>query len=193
MNVSIRWLEPADEQRVLAWRNADHVRLNMYDDQPIPAVEHARWLEVTLSAADVDAFVIVVDGVDCGFAVVRVESARHGRASWAFYLGDPAMQGRGVGRAVEYLIQHHVFEHRNMAKLSCEVLAFNTAVLRMHEKLGFTREGVLREHVLRSDGRHDVHLFGMLRSDWQRLKGELAQALESRGVTADLVRRPGGA
>jgi ribosomal protein S18 acetylase RimI-like enzyme len=100
-------------------------------------------------------------------------------------LGDPAARGRGIGRAVEYLVQHHVFEIRRMAKLSCEVLAFNTQVLEMHQKLGFTREAVLREHVARRDGRHDVHVLGMLQREWLGLRDVLRQGLEMRGIVVE--------
>ncbi|NMQ05970.1 GNAT family N-acetyltransferase [Candidatus Accumulibacter phosphatis] len=37
-------------------------------------------------------------------------------------------------------------------KLCCEVLDFNTAVVRLHQRFGFIKEGFLQKHIYRDDG-----------------------------------------
>ena len=59
----------------------------------------------------------------------------------------------------------HVFETLRLNKLWCEVLAENTAVIGLHERFGFTREALLREHVMKSGARHDVVGLGLLRRE----------------------------
>jgi RimJ/RimL family protein N-acetyltransferase len=54
----------------------------------------------------------------------------------------------------------------NGKKLFGEVLAFNKPSIKLHQKLGFSQEGVLREHYFLNDEYHDVYCFGMLKSEW---------------------------
>lgn len=184
-HVRLRPMVAADSDMVRTWRNLPDVRRNMYTDHEIPAHEHQRWFEATLAASDRAYWIIGCDGVDVGVANIVDISLRHQRCSWAFYLGPADLRGKGIGRGVEYLVQRHVFETLGLNRLCCEVLDFNTAVIEMHQKLGFAREGILREHIRKADRACDVHVFGMLRADWLRLRESFASALAERGMTVE--------
>ena len=54
MTVTLRPLVATDSERVLGWRNADHVAAYMYTDHLIGPDEHARWLKAA-GASGVDA------------------------------------------------------------------------------------------------------------------------------------------
>jgi ribosomal-protein-alanine N-acetyltransferase len=43
----------------------------------------------------------------------------------------------------------------------------NTASWRLLERLGFCREGLLREHYVIQDRRVDEFVYGLLRPEWQ--------------------------
>jgi len=43
----------------------------------------------------------------------------------------------------------------------------NTRSVRLVERLGFKREGRLRERYLYKEGRRDELVYGLLRSDWE--------------------------
>jgi RimJ/RimL family protein N-acetyltransferase len=46
------------------------------------------------------------------------------------------------------------------------VFSYNESAIALYEALGFTREGVYREHLERDGRRHDMYLYGLLRSEW---------------------------
>jgi ribosomal protein S18 acetylase RimI-like enzyme len=64
----------------------------------------------------------------------------------------PAARGRGVASALLSAAAQHARE-RGARKLSLRVLSTNEAALRLYERLGFAREGTLREEFL-IDGRY---------------------------------------
>jgi UDP-4-amino-4,6-dideoxy-N-acetyl-beta-L-altrosamine N-acetyltransferase len=128
---------------------------------------------------------IVCDGEPIGVANLVDISARHQRCSWAFYLGPADLRGKGIGRAVEFLVQREVFETLGLRKLCCEVLDFNAAVIEMHLKLGFAREGIQRAHIVKDAGPCDVHQLAMFDHDWQSRKAEFADELARRGLIVD--------
>ena len=64
----------------------------------------------------------------------------------------PGARGRGVASALLAAAEQHARE-RGARKLSLRVLSTNDAALRLYERLGFRREGTLREEFL-IDGRY---------------------------------------
>ncbi len=170
MSVRLRRLNVADGPRVLAWRNSPDVAAHMYSDHAIGEAEHALWLDAALGRADRCYWIVELEGAPVGLANLARIDPLASRCDWAFYLADPAVRGRGVGAAVEYLMLGHVFEGRGLNKLWCEVLSGNTAVVRLHERFGFTREALFRDHVRKHGVFQDVVGLGLLRREWPRVE-----------------------
>jgi RimJ/RimL family protein N-acetyltransferase len=80
-------------------------------------------------------------------------------------------QGKGYGSAAIEWAVDWAFRHGNMHSVGLECFGWNVRAVSLYEKLGFVKEGVLRER-LWFDGRwHDEILFGMIRGDWEKLRG----------------------
>ncbi len=190
----LRRLALSDHARVLAWRNSPEVAGHMYGDHAIGEAEHALWLEAALSRADRSYWIIELDGAPVGLANLARIDPEASRCDWAFYLADPAVRGRGVGAAVEYLVLRHVFEGRGLNKLCCEVLAGNAAVVRLHERFGFTREALFRDHVRKGGVFQDVVGLGLLRREWPKVKAaadmQLARAWPAEALSLEAGDRP---
>lgn len=182
--VHLRMLEAADGPRVLAWRNSDAVAPFMYGDHAITPEEHAAWMAAS-ARTDRRRWIVELDREPMGLASISGMDPATGRAEWAFYLAEPAVRGRGVGGAVERLVVGWAFEGRGLRKLWCEVLADNEAVWRMHEAFGFTREALLREHVVKGGSPRDVVGLGLLASEWPPVRARADARLAARGYQAE--------
>ena len=180
MNVHLRRLGPGDGARVLVWRNSPEVARYMHGDHLIGEAEHAAWLDASLTRGDRRYWVVELDGEPVGLANITGIDRHFSRCEWAFYLAAPATRGRGVGAAVETLVLGYVFETLRLNKLWCEVLADNTAVIRLHERFGFVREALLREHVIKAGSPRDVVGLGLLRPEWLAVKTALSAHLGDR-------------
>lgn len=183
MDDHLRPMTDSDLDMVRAWRNHPKVRANMYTRHEISAEEHREWWARTRSS-NASAYLIFVDaggnpqGVVAFTAIDR--ASRH--ASWAFYASAEAP--RGVGSRMELLALDHAFGQLGLHRLHCEVLAFNTAVIRLHQKFGFTVEGVLREHHFH-EGRHvDVWLLAILDREWAIGRENMLERLARSGTGA---------
>jgi RimJ/RimL family protein N-acetyltransferase len=62
------------------------------------------------------------------------------------------------------------------------VLASNPAVLTMHERFGFNREGCFREHIQKPDGPVDVYRLGILAGEWNEIREGHRRALREKGI-----------
>jgi ribosomal protein S18 acetylase RimI-like enzyme len=71
-------------------------------------------------------------------------------------------RGRGVGTALMEGCVHWARE-RGVHKLALQVWPHNDAAIRLYEKFGFEREGVLRAHYRRQNGElWDAIVMGLL-------------------------------
>ena len=170
--ISVRDVTPEDKDRMLRWRNSQDVARAMYTDHAITPEEHETWFARMLAEqgrpdARIYYWVIELDGAPVGVVNLADIDRHNRRCSWAFYLADPATRGRGVGSWVERFVLRHVFETLDLEKLCCEVLEGNEAVVRLHERHGFTVEGRLRRHIYKGDRPYDVYALGILREEWR--------------------------
>ena len=151
-----------DQKQILAWRTDPEISRLMYSDVQTPSLaRQIEWFKQISEKKDYEYWVIESGGVPVGVANLAAFDAEHSRTDWAFYLGDRSKRGSGLGAKVEYAIIFYVFFHLKLCKLCCQVLSNNLEVVRLHEKFGFEREGVLRHHFHRGGEWLDVYLLSL--------------------------------
>jgi hypothetical protein len=161
----------ADADQVLAWRNDLDVARFMVDDRPIAPHDHQAWMRSVLASATSRYWIIECERNDAGLAHLGNIDLAHRRCTWGFYVGNIAARRRGIALAALSQLLDIAFGELELDRLSAEVLAWNERSVALHERIGFTREGVLRGHVRRDDGAHDVVLLAMLRGEWEARYG----------------------
>jgi len=167
----------------MEWRDGDLV-LREWREEDAPAVfescqdpEIQRWIPMIprpysrdhalafvrgeRRAADVCELAVTEDGRVVGAIGMTVkESTRTGHIG---YWCAPAERGRGLTSRALRLLCRHAFEELGLERLELVTDPENRASQRVAEKAGFTREGVLRSHVLHPDGRRrDSVMFSIL-------------------------------
>jgi UDP-4-amino-4,6-dideoxy-N-acetyl-beta-L-altrosamine N-acetyltransferase len=161
----LRALAEADLPLVLSWRNHPDIRRCMFNPQPIESNEHLAWFARASADPDTYLYVYEAQGQPSGFAkIVRIDRGQV--ADWGFYAAPGAAKGTGsrLGRAV----LEQAFGTLGLHKLCAQVLASNERSLEFHRRMGFQPEGVLREQHFDGEAWQDVHLFGLVASEWRR-------------------------
>jgi len=94
-------------------------------------------------------------------------SVSNGRAEIGYAMGT-AFWGQGyMNEALTALIVH-AFDVMNFRRLEADVDPRNTASIRTLERLGFQREGFLRERWHVGGELQDALFYGLLKREWQR-------------------------
>ncbi|OOY22030.1 UDP-4-amino-4,6-dideoxy-N-acetyl-beta-L-altrosamine N-acetyltransferase [Thioclava sp. DLFJ5-1] len=174
--VHIRRLVERDLPQVLAWRNHPSVRSMMFTSREIGPEEHRAWFEKANSAASRRLLIAEADGSPFGFIQFdRVEIG--GVSDWGFYARPGAPKGKGQALGLAAL--DHAFFELQLHKVCGQALTFNEGSIRLHQRLGFHQEGLLRDQHRADGAYHPVIHFGLLRSEWPEAK----KALLSRTFT----------
>jgi RimJ/RimL family protein N-acetyltransferase len=94
-----------------------------------------------------------------------------GRSATLGIIIGPNHVGRGFGTDAVRVASRYGFRSMGLHRISLTVAAFNTRGRRAYEKAGFQLEGVRRESVFTNGGFTDEVLMGLLRQDWEALRG----------------------
>lgn len=95
-------------------------------------------------------------------------SWQHGVGWLGVAIGDRANRGRGYGTEAVTLLLDFAFRELNLYRVQLNVFSYNTAAIRVYEKLGFTQEGILRQALHRDGQRYDILMYGLLRPEWEK-------------------------
>lgn len=80
---------------------------------------------------------------------------------------DPALRGRGYGSDALRVALQYAFLELNLNRVGLDVMSYNEAGIRAYTRVGFTHEGTTRAVVFRDGVYYDIHLMGILRSEWE--------------------------
>lgn len=154
-----------DLERVLSWRNHPEVRRYMYTQHEISLDEHVRWFAQASQNPKRHLLVFEIDAKPLGFINIH-QIASGGIGDWGFYVAPDAP--KGTGQALGQAVMRYAFEVAGLHKLCGQALVFNERSIRFHVKLGFQREGVLRQQYFDGQQYHDVVCFGLLANEWHQ-------------------------
>nr|WP_315265271.1 UDP-2,4-diacetamido-2,4,6-trideoxy-beta-L-altropyranose hydrolase [Moraxella osloensis] len=192
----LRQATQADTQTIWQWRNHIDVRQWMFGQDEITLADHEKWYGRQLDRANVHLLIFETDGSKGGepMGLVNVtqmtvdkyqtlqlanthtpnpnssnpnsSSQNEKTASWGFYLSPNSPKGQGHGFALGVLAIAQIFNTTDIGKITAQVLAYNTASLALHRKLGFSETGVLKQHFGVGEKVYDVVEFELKSQDF---------------------------
>ncbi|MEV8510590.1 GNAT family protein [Actinoplanes sp. NPDC051475] len=135
------------------------------------SLDKARYAVQTMVAADPRQpgwfqYAVELAEEDTLVGDVGVNLADNLRQAEIGYTLAPRWQGHGYATEAVRAVVDHLFRDRGLHKVSAECDARNTASARLLERIGFTREGHLRQHTWIKNEWTDDLLYGLLSDDW---------------------------
>ncbi len=167
--IYLRPLEMEDIDSFIMWLNDQEVRQYLSRITPLNSIRERGFIEnlykddrgivlgIVLKENDQLIGNISLDGV----------SIPNRHAYLGIFIGDKSCWSKGYGTEALDLVLEHGFNQLNLHRIFLTVLSFNARAIRVYEKVGFKREGVLREHIYRNGKYHDLYYMGLLENEWR--------------------------
>ncbi len=169
--VRLRSIEREDIPTFVRWFNDPEVRQYLLMYEPMSKAKEERWFEEMLGRKNDFLFAIEAQ---IGEQWVHIGNVGLHRIDWknrtavfGIALGEKAYWGQGFGTDATRTILRFAFEELNLHRVELEVFDFNPRAIRSYEKAGFRHEGTHRQALFRYGRYHDVHLMGILQSEYQ--------------------------
>lgn len=152
------------------WADADFLRL--YNSAPaVPRNEEqlSRRFDLGQTSPDTFLFAVRLLEYDDVIGLLELDGIEWSNRTTflSIGIGAPEYRGKGYGYEAMRLALNFAFNELNLYRVCLTVFSYNEAAIALYERLGFTREGVYREHLERDGRRHDMILYGLLRREWQ--------------------------
>ena len=180
--IALRDVRSDDKEMIRNWRNSPEVSRYMLTDRYITVEAHEQWFQKSLEDETSRHWIVTYNGQDVGLVNLHDIDYVNQRCYKGFYIADPRMRGKGIATFVEHEISCIAFEQLKLNKLCAEILSWNERNLQRHCRLGYKKEGHLRQHITKGGKRMDVVVVGILREEWALKKPELQERLRKKGL-----------
>ncbi len=107
------------------------------------------------------------NGAHIGNIGVTVFNAKQGLAGYGIMMGDKTARMMGLGGEATLLIVEYLFRQSQVRRIEEHTYSVNERSWATLESLGFKKEGVLRQHIVLSNGKVcDMFIHGLLKDEW---------------------------
>lgn len=165
--VNLRSLRQSDWEKTLEWRNDPNIKvMAMMHPYPITEFLEKEWYEDLLKNKNnkVVYFAIVnKEDIPIGYIFLNNISLLHRNCYMGIVIGDTTNRGKGVGTEAINLIASYAFNTLNLHKITIEVIDLNINAIIVYEKLGFVKEGCLKQHFFVNNEFYDVFIMSLFK------------------------------
>lgn len=173
-NVKLNAIKEEDLEIIQEWFN-DVKFLRHYD--MLPAIPQTRGdvkksIETFTNSQNSYMFAIRALNTNKIIGVIGLFDIMWSNGVGTFFIGigNSEYTGKGIGREAMGLMLDFGFNELNLHRIQLNVIAYNEKAIKSYEKIGFVKEGSNRELVFRDGIRYDLHLYGMLKTEWDNIK-----------------------
>ncbi|HEX8749203.1 MAG TPA: GNAT family protein [Pyrinomonadaceae bacterium] len=165
--VALTPVTEADLPVMLDWINNREQVLFNAPYKPVGQSQHQQWFEAFQRRTDAVLFAIrLTTGELIGTCQLHSIHPVHRSAELQIRLGNSSEHGKGYGTDAVRLLLRFAFKDLNLRRVYLHVFSTNLAAVRVYEKVGFVREGLLRSAAYINGEYVDVVAMGILQEEY---------------------------
>lgn len=166
--IYLRPLEPEDAPTAIRWFNDQDVARTIRMWHPLTQGVEARYIE-ELARSEHDVLLGICTREDQLIGVVGLHGfeLKNRCGQFGIVIGEKEQWAKGYGTEATRLMVGVGFGTINLHRIWLEVFVENERGVRAYEKVGFKREGLLRQAEYREGRWHDCLFMAILREEWK--------------------------
>ncbi len=142
--------------------------------RPVSYERDLKWVEQIILGDSQTSIYFAITFMDSdeiiGYASITDIDFRNGSCFWSGIKIDKTKSGKGVGTEVALKILKYAFEELRMERCTGECLENHEAVLRMLLKVGFKKEGLMRNRLYKNGKYNSQWLLSVIREEYFEIK-----------------------
>lgn len=163
--IKLRPLRQEDLIHTMNWRNDPEIKAStMMHPFPVSLELEEDWfsgLQNTGNRAVWFAIEFIDSDAPIGFIFLNNIRWVERNCCLGILIGEKTQQGSGIGKEAMDLLIDYAFKALNLRKISLEVRTDNKAALLLYEKIGFRKEGTLKDHYYSAGKYHDALILSL--------------------------------
>lgn len=174
--IRLRAVERDDIPRYVEWLNDPEVIAGLLINVPMSISDETRWFESLANRLpETRPLAIDMKTTDGHWRHIGGTGFDHiewvnSNAEFGIFIGEKLLWNQGYGTEVTRLMLNYGFGMLNLNRIFLHVYETNPRAIRAYEKVGFVKEGVLRQALYRNGSYINVWLMSVLRSEWKPIE-----------------------
>jgi ribosomal-protein-alanine N-acetyltransferase len=121
------------------------------------------WIKMMQDQDPMVIFSIVVDGKVVGGIGLELRNGVYRKAPLIGYWLGEEYWGRGIMPEAVKLVSDYAFNHLDVIRLQAGIFSNNPKSMRVLEKAGFTKEGVMKSSIIKKGVILDDHVYALVK------------------------------
>ena len=167
--IYLRSVEREDLARCHRWINDETLTATLAQRYPVSLAQEADWIERAARGQDPSQLALAIclakDGRHIGNCGLEAIDRDNRTATLGIFIGERDCHGKGLGEEAVRALCGYAFDELDLRKIRLDVYTTNPGAERTYARVGFRREGLLREEVFRRGKPLDVIRMGLLKED----------------------------
>lgn len=156
--IILRPLKERDLEKSRQWVNDWEICRGLLRYLPVADFEHKEWFKKLKSDEKKIVFAIEIKSSKKYIGNVGLRSIdwRNRNADFFIYIGEKTVWNKGYGTEATALFVEYCFKTLNLRKVYLRVAEYNKGAIRAYEKVGFKKEGALKDEIFAEGKYHNV-------------------------------------
>ena len=169
--IRLRHIERDDLPRFVEWFADPEVRHHLMVYLPFSLAQEERWFENLQGQLERQEVLVLAiettEGVHIGNLGLHAIDWKNRNAELGIFIGEKAYWNQGYGTDAIRTLLGLAFREMNLHRVFLRVDADHPRGIRCYEKVGFRRDGTLREVVFKEGRYLDQHVMSILRAEFE--------------------------
>lgn len=167
-NVVLRAVEENDNAMLLSLINDPDTEMMLGGSSwPVSEAEQLKWFEMQERNRDVLRCVVALkdDGKAIGTLILSDIDQKNGTAQIHIKMSKDGGRGKGYGTDAVKTLVKYAFTELRLNCIYATILSYNDISVRLFNKCGFEREGILKSRIFKGGKYVDLYAYSILRNN----------------------------
>lgn len=177
--ITFRAFRPEDAEFINSLRRNENMESRIGGSKRFVSIEREKqWIHELIMTDHPETLYLAIceRGSDeiLGYTSVSDIDYRNGSCFWSGIKISPEKEDYGYGFQVALLLLKYIFEEMRMERCSGQCLEEHKVMVRLLEKAGFKKEGLMRNYVFKNGSHKNTWLFSILKDEYIIIKNQYA-------------------
>ena len=167
--VYLRAVEREDLSRCHRWINDESLTATLAQRYPVSLAQESDWIERAARGQDPSklplAICLAKDDRHIGNCGLEAIDRDNRTATLGIFIGDADCRGKGLGEDAVRALCRYAFDELDLRKIRLDVSVLNPRAEKTYVRVGFRREGILRQESFRGGRPVDMIRMGLLKEE----------------------------
>ena len=166
MNIVLRKFGEKDIPNKIKWINDKNNNKHLHYDLPLEYDKTMSWFIKNKDRTDRFDAVIEADGIPVGLIGLLSIDRKNSKAEYYIVLGERKYKGKGIAKLASMQLFEYAFKKIEINKVYLFTEIENKNAQKLFERIGFKKEGLLKQDIKNKNRLVDRYVYGICREDY---------------------------